>query len=125
MEVLIKVCWGLLGAIHLTPSLVLFRPSLIETLYGVDPAGTIGVLLVHRAGMFLTVVILAMVAIWYPGTRRIAALVTAISMISFLLVYARSGMPPGQLRTIAWSDVGGLLPLAFVCLAALRQPHAL
>ena len=124
MELLIRCSWGLLGALHVMPALVLFAPQLVQRLYGVDPAGELGVLLVHRAAMFATVVVVAAYAIVDPSVRRLATLVTAISMISFLLVYLRAGMPAGQLQSIARADLAGLLPLAAVAIAAWRLPSS-
>ncbi|MEM7078500.1 MAG: hypothetical protein AAF513_07725 [Pseudomonadota bacterium] len=47
MEIVIKVCWALLAAIHFLPSLPLLAPAMVGRLYDVDPAGDVGVLLTH------------------------------------------------------------------------------
>lgn len=120
MEWLTKVSWVLLGALHVMPSLVLFAPALAERLYQVDPAGEVGILLIHRAAMFLTIVVVAAIAVFDPGSRRLATIVTAISMIGFLVVYARAGMPAGPLQSISRADLVGLLPLAVVTFSAWR-----
>ena len=120
MEIVIKISWLLLGLLHVKPSLVLFSPELANKLYGVDPAGIIGTLLIHRAAMFFTIVVVSVYAILDPNARRLASLVVAISMVGFLLVYARAGMPAGALRSIALADLIGLLPLTIVLIAALN-----
>jgi len=120
VEVVVKIGWLLLIAIHLLPSLVLFAPSFVEKLYGVDPLGDIGVLLVHRGAMFFTVVVVSFLAIFEPGVRWIASIVVAISLLSYLLVYARAGMPAGVLRPIALVDLAGVAPLFFVTYFAWR-----
>jgi len=49
-----------------------------------------------------------------PGVRRAASVVAALSMISYLIVYARAGRPEGGLRKIARVDLVGLVPLVWV-----------
>jgi hypothetical protein len=46
--------------------------------------------------------------------------VVAISVISFLWLYLRAGMPSGPLKTIALVDLVGLAPLFFVIWSAWR-----
>jgi hypothetical protein len=42
----------------------------------------------------------------------------AVSIIGFLLVYARAGLPAGPLRTIAFFDLAALVPLGAVAIGA-------
>ncbi|MEO1015862.1 MAG: hypothetical protein AAFX08_11810 [Pseudomonadota bacterium] len=114
MEILVRICWFALALVHVAPAAVVFSPGLVERLYGASPDGETGVLLVHRGALFLTVVAAAVFAAFDPPSRRLASLVAAISMIGFLIIYARAGTPIGPLRTIAMTDAVALIPLAFV-----------
>ena len=114
METLVRISWALLALLHLMPALVLAKPGLVQSLYGAEPSGDVGVLLVHRGALFLAVLLAALYALFSPDARRLASLVVAISMVGFLLVYLRAGMPAGELRKIAVADAVGLLPLAIV-----------
>ena len=89
-------------------------PSLVQSLYGVSPDGAAGVLLIHRGALFLAIVVASVLAAFDPTARRVGSVVVAIGVVGFLLVYARAGMPAGALRTIAYVDLAGLVPLAFV-----------
>lgn len=113
MEPRITISWLALIAIHVTPAAVLFAPSLVAQLYGVSPNAAAGVLIVHRGSMFLAIVAVAALAIIRPDSRRAASLVVAISMLGYLIVYARAGFPAGALRTEALVDAVGVIPLAF------------
>lgn len=118
MELTIRVAWGALALIHASPAAVLFAPGLIRSLYGVDGRGDLGVLLTHRGGLFLAVVAVCLLALVDPGARRAASLVTAVSVVSFLAVYALAGLPAGPLQVVAWADLLALAPLALVASAA-------
>jgi hypothetical protein len=117
---LAALCWLGLAAIHAPPAAALVKPALLGSLYDVAPGGPAGVLLVHRGGLFLAIVILALYAAFAPDARRAASLVVAISILSFLIVYAGAGMPEGALRRIALVDAAALPPLAFACWTAWR-----
>ncbi len=120
MELLTKIAWGLLALVHVAPAAVLLRPSLAQQLYGVSPTGEAGVLIIHRGALFLAIVALAVWAAFDDGARRAASLAVAISVIGFLIVYWRAGMPAGALRTIAIADMIAIVPLAFVVFAAWK-----
>jgi hypothetical protein len=120
MERLVIVCWLALAAVHASPAAVLFKPALIEILYGVSPTGSSGVLLIHRGALFLAVVVVALFAAFAPEARRAATLLVGISVVGFLLVYYVAGAPEGALRTIAIVDVLALAPLALVSWNAWR-----
>lgn len=114
METLVKIAWLSLALVHGLPALVLFAPSMVERLYAVSPSGDVGVLIVHRGALFLAMIVAALFALADPAVRRAASAIVAVSIIGFLLVYVRAGMPSGALRTIALADVAALLPLALV-----------
>ena len=120
MENWVRLSWVVLALIHLAPAATAFAPSLIERLYGVTPDGDVGVLLIHRGVLFLAVLTVSGLAVFDLTARRVASVVAAISMIGFLIVYARAGLPAGSLRAIAWADAIGLVPLAIVTYAAWR-----
>jgi glucan phosphoethanolaminetransferase (alkaline phosphatase superfamily) len=114
METLVKLAWLALVLIHASPSAVAFSPSLLKKLYGADPSGGLGMLLTHRGVLFFAVLVVAALAIFHTSARQAASVVAAISMVGFLVVYARGGAPAGPLRTIAWVDLVGLVPLLVV-----------
>lgn len=120
METMIRVAWLLLAAVHVAPAVVLFRPALIERLYGIAPGNAAELLLVHRGALFLAVVVVALFAALDPGARRAASLVTAISLIGYFVVYWRAGFPVGPLRTVAVVDAVAIIPLSVVGFCAWR-----
>lgn len=121
MEIVTKAAWASLGLLHVVPAAVLFVPSLTSRLYGIEPNGDIGILIVHRGAMFAAVAIAAFYALFDPNARRLAAVVVAVSMVGFLVVYVRAGLPDGSLRSIAVVDLCGLLPLVLVGWQAWRD----
>jgi hypothetical protein len=121
METSTRIGFLLLSFLHLVPSAAFVAPKLIRRLYGIDPDGTLGVLLSHRAGLFVAVAAAALFAAISMEGRRLATIVLTISMLGFLLTYVRAGAPSGPLRTIALMDMIGLLPLTFVAYASWRS----
>ncbi len=124
MEWVVKACWLALAAVHAAPAAVLFRPGLAQTLYGIPAEGTAGLLVSHRAGLFLAVLVVALFAAASPGARRAASLVVGISVLSFLVLYAQAGLPQGPLRTVAVVDALALPLLALVTVMAWREGDA-
>ena len=120
MELLVKACWILLAAAHAPPAAVALAPRLVSKLYGVSGAGDLGVLLTHRGVLFLAIVLVCVSAVFDVGGRRIAGVAAAISMVGFLILYARAGFPAGPLRRIALVDAAALAPLAVVLVDAWR-----
>ena len=120
MEIATKISWGLLALLHLSPALASVVPGMIERLYSVPSDGDLGVLLSHRGILFLAVLVAAAIAAFDPGSRRLATIICAISMIGFLVLYAKAGLPDGALRKIAVADLIGLAPLAWVSFEAWR-----
>jgi hypothetical protein len=114
------VCWLILAAIHLTPALALVRPALLTKLYRLPPESPLFLLMQHRAALFAAVLAACLIAAIHPPSRPLAAVVTGISMVSFLVLYASAGQPPA-LRTIARVDLVGLIPLALVVFFAARD----
>jgi hypothetical protein len=114
LELIVKSAWFVLAAIHAVPALVIFKPSLIEKLYGVPASGPIGLLLTHRGGLFLAMSCAGIIAALHTPSRPLAAAIISISMVSFLILYVRAGMPGGGLRNIAIADAVGLPLLILV-----------
>lgn len=120
METITRLAWLGLALIHLTPALALFQPAMIGRLYGVDASGLLGLLLTHRSALFAAIFVVTVFAAIDPSARRAAALVAGISMIAFLVLYAKAGMPPGPLRPIAIADLIGIPLLLWVTFDAFR-----
>jgi hypothetical protein len=106
--------------VHVSPAAVLFRPSLVQQLYGVAPEGPTGLLLTHRGATFLAIVVAAIWAAFDPSVRRLCTVVVAIAVLGYLVLYARAGMPQGPLRTVAAADAIALAPLVLVTWSAWR-----
>jgi hypothetical protein len=115
----VRLAWLLLALIHALPAIALVRPSLLTTLYGVEPATPAYALLWHRAALFAMILVICCWAAIRPDVRRLAAVSVTISMLGFLTIYLLQGMP-GNLRTIAMADLIGLPLLAFVAWSAFR-----
>lgn len=113
VEIFKALAWSVLALAHLPPAAVAVRPALLQRLYGVAPHGSEGLLLQHRGLLFVGVALAAALAVFDPDARRAASLVVAVSVLGFLVIYARGGCPAGPLRSIAWVDVALLLPLVF------------
>ena len=124
MEMLVKAAWAMLALIHLAPAAVLVAPGALGRLYGIAPDGDLAVLLVHRGALFLALVAVCLYALADPAARRAAGLAVAISVVGFLALYARAGLPAGPLRAIALADAVALAPLALVLAAAWRPQAA-
>jgi hypothetical protein len=116
----IKIAWLALGLIHLFPAASAFSPSLMQRIYGVAPSGDLAVILAHRGVLFCALLASCVFGAVDPSARRPLGIVVAISVIGFLVLYARAGMPAGPLRTIAIVDALGLVPLAAVLWSAWR-----
>ncbi|MBI1392734.1 MAG: hypothetical protein GC152_08340 [Alphaproteobacteria bacterium] len=114
MEPVVRIAWLSIALVHAAPAAVAFAPGLVERLYGVQPTGETGILLIHRGMLFLAVFLASVLAcIDYSG-RRIASMVVSVSVIGFLLVYVRAGMPSGPLKSIAIADLIALAPLCVI-----------
>ena len=120
MEVATKASWFLLALVHLSPAAMLLRPSLAERLYGLSPDGPAGLLLTHRGATFLAIVVAALWAAFDPSVRRLCSVAVAITVLSYLVLYVRAGLPEGPLRTIAAVDGFALVPLLLVTWSAWR-----
>jgi hypothetical protein len=122
VNTLTKAAWIAIVLVHLAPASALVVPGALERLYGVSPRGEVGVLLTHRAALFLALIVLSAFAIVDPGARRAASVAVSISVVTFLALYARAGFPAGALRSIAVVDAIALAPLAVVLVTAWRSP---
>lgn len=108
-----RLAWLLLALVHLMPSLALVRPALLTRLYGIAPDNPLFILMHHRAALFLCVMAACIWAAFDAQPRPLAALVAAISIVSFLALYWMNGSP-AALRQIAIVDLIGLVPLGYV-----------
>ncbi|HEX8223239.1 MAG TPA: hypothetical protein VF605_05430 [Allosphingosinicella sp.] len=115
-----KIGWFLLALVHVSPAAVLFRPGLLRTLYGGEPERATSLLLTHRGAMFLAIVVAAFWAAFDPSVRRLCTVILAISVLGYLVLYARAGMPQGPMRIIAAADAVALAPLLLVTWSAWR-----
>jgi hypothetical protein len=120
MEIATKIAWFLLALVHASPAAVLFRPSLVQQLYGTAAEGTTGLLLTHRGATFLAIFVAAVWAAFDPSVRRLCSVAVAITVLSYLILYVRAGMPDGPLRTIAAVDAFAVAPLMLVIWRAWR-----
>jgi len=116
MESAERLAWLGLALIHFLPAAAAFRPGGIGRLYGVTPGGTLALLLEHRSLLFAAVVVLCVWSALDPQPRPAAAVATGISVLGYLVLYARHGWPAGPMRTIAKVDLLALPLLGFVCL---------
>lgn len=121
MEMATRVAWFLLALVHVSPAAVLFRPGLVQTLYGVPADGATSLLLTHRGATFLAIVVAAVWAVFDPSVRRLCTVILALAVVGYLILYVRAGMPEGPLRTIAAADAFALAPLALVTWSAWRS----
>ena len=115
-----RLCYAALALIHITPASMLFRPQAIGKLYRVEASGSLLTLLHHRAALFVIVVIACLWGMIDPATRRLAVVVIATSMLSFLAVYWQNGSPP-VMKSIALADMAGLPFLAFAAWTAFAK----
>ncbi len=115
----VKLSWAILALIHLMPALAVVRPSLLTTLYAIDPQSPSYVLMWHRAALFAMGVVICAWAIFRPEVRALASVAMAISMLGFLALFLINGSPQ-SLRTIAFADLAGVPFLAFVAWSAFR-----
>lgn len=111
---LVTVSWLLLLLIHATPAVAAFSKRLRVQMYAVDETPTLGVVLAHRGMLFLAVALACFIAARDPASRPLAVVVTGISVLGFLALYARARFPEGPLRGIALVDLIGVPPLALV-----------
>jgi hypothetical protein len=110
----VEASWLALALIHAPPSAATFSAGLRKRMYGVDESGPLGVILVHRGVLFLAVFAACVFAAFNTDARALASIVTAISLVGFLIVYALAKAPRGSLRAVALTDAVGLIPLAVV-----------
>lgn len=111
------IAWLVLAAVHLVPAAAFFRPAGISKLYRIERDNPLFLLMHHRAALFAAVFLACLIAAFDPGSRRLATVIVAISMLSFLLLWWRAGSP-AALGTIARVDMLGLPALALAGLSA-------
>lgn len=121
MDRLVVAGWLMLALIHVSPAAAFFVPGLIERFYAVPAEGDIGLLMQHRAALFVAVLAAILAAAIHVPSRKIATIVVAVSMLTFLWLFLRGGSP-ARLRTIFLADLAGLAPLALVVWDAWVRP---
>jgi hypothetical protein len=114
LDLALTLSWLGLAAIHSTPAMVFFKPDLTEKLYSQPAEGPIGLLLVHRGGLFLAIFVACIIAAFHNPSRQLGVIIVSISMLSFLWLYYKAGQPKGGLANIAKVDLLGLPLLALV-----------
>jgi hypothetical protein len=115
-----KICWTVLGLIHLPPALALFLPAMLTRLYGVEKGSTTFTLMHHRAALFVVIFVICLWAIFRTDVRPLALVTVGLSMVSFLVIWAMAGAP-AQLRSIAVADIIGIPFLLTAAWMALRS----
>lgn len=110
---MLKIAWLVLAAVHATPALAFFSPATLTTLYRLDKSNPLFLLMHHRAALFVAVFALCLWSAFDSQPRRAAAVVTGISMLSFLALYFLNDSPK-PLKTIAMVDLVGIPFLFFV-----------
>ncbi|MEM9233679.1 MAG: hypothetical protein AAGA69_05510 [Pseudomonadota bacterium] len=117
---IVKIAWALIGLLHLVPGFVFLRPEMLSSLYGVETTGNAGMIAVHRAAWFLSISAGCLWAILDPSVRRVISVFVGVSIVSFLIAYARAGLPAGEMRGVAIADTVALLPLGVILWSAWR-----
>jgi hypothetical protein len=116
MDIIERLAWLGLVLIHTMPATALFRSGGIGRLYGIKPGNALLLLLEHRSMLFAAIVVLCVWSTLDPQPRPAALVATAISVLGYLAIYAKHGMPAGALRTIAKVDLLALPLLIFIAL---------
>jgi hypothetical protein len=113
MNFAVIIGWLALAFIHATPALALIRPALLTKLYGIKSGSGLFIFMHHRAALFLVVIVICLWAVIDPNVRKLASVTLGISMGAFVILWWQAGSP-APLRTIAVTDVIGLIILFFV-----------
>lgn len=121
MMLLIRLAWLALAAIHLLPAFGLISSAVRLRLYGVEPTGTMAILLSHRALIFAAIVLVSLTAAAVQAVRPGAAFAVSVSVVSFLIAYALGGLPAGALRQVALVDCAAVPLLILVWIDVVRR----
>jgi len=126
MSIAISVGFFLLSLLHVPPAISAFRPEMMATLYGPAAAdGGVGILLHHRAMMFVLVAGACLAAAVVPAIRQPVLILTGWSMLTYLVAYATGGLPSGALARVALADLAGVPVFLFLMWAVwVRSPVA-
>ena len=108
-----RIAWSVLALVHAVPALSFFRPSMLQSLYGLEAANPLYLLMHHRAALFLVIFVICIWCAVSPTPRQLGVVAVAISMVSFLILYWMAGSPP-PLRSIAIADLVGMPALLYV-----------
>ena len=114
MEIAERLAWLALAFIHVVPAAAAFRRGGIGRLYGVAAGGALSLLLEHRSLLFAAVMVLCLWSALESQPRPAALVATGISVLGYLILFARHGRPAGPMRAIANIDLLAVPLLGFV-----------
>ncbi len=118
MEILTTWAWVMLALVHVPPATALANPKVLQRIYALDVHGETGLLLRHRAALFLVLVVLCIAAPSDSRLRQVGSIAVGLSIVCYLVMYGCAGAPKGATRTIALFDLAALIPLIVVCVGA-------
>lgn len=121
MTKLLPYLFGAIALIHAAPSVALFMPSRLSSLYGFqagDPVMT--TLLQHRALLFGILAAALIYAIFRADVRVPALIGASVSMAGFMLIALMRGASSGALRPIVIADIIGLILAALAAFVLLK-----
>ena len=121
MNVITRIAWLALAAIHLLPALGLISSSIRYKLYGIEPTGNMAILLSHRALIFVAIVTASLAAATMNSVRPGAAVAVSVSVVGFLIAYSLGGLPSGALRQVALVDCLAVPLLVLVWIDIVRN----
>ncbi|MEQ8747862.1 hypothetical protein [Pyruvatibacter sp.] len=126
MPYAISIGFLILAVLHASPALLALRPELMASLYGPAAASSgLGILLHHRAMMFMLVVLACIAAAFMPQIRSAGVVLTGWSMIGFLVAYWLGGSPAGALHRIALADLACVPVLLFLVWAVFFRTSSI
>lgn len=119
---LISFAFLLLAVVHLLPAGPMFDPRALTRLYGVAAEdSTMLVLLRHRAALLALVGLLCAWAAFAPSIRPATIFAAGFNIVSFLVMFAVYGAPPGPLRTVALVDAMAIAPWVLAAWKTLAE----
>ena len=106
MTVIPLVALVLTALVHLVPASVLFRREGVKTLYGSDAmTPELMLLLRHRAAGFAMLAAMSIAALFVEQWRAPVLLFALGSVVSFVILWFRSGVRTPALDRVAYTDL--------------------